>query len=121
MAVDSGGSGNGTPKQPTDAAIEERRLEVGRDLVALGFVTIVAVFAISVAFLSGAGDIATAIAPVTTLVGTLIGAVFGAQLGSQGKEKAESKRDEAEHKAQSALALLPADQAQSLVESWERR
>jgi hypothetical protein len=121
MADDPKGNGTDAAKAATDAAIEGHRLEVGRDLVALGFVTIVAVFAISVAFLSAAGDIATAIAPVTTLVGTLIGAVFGAQVGSQGKEKAETQRDDAVSHAQQALALLNPQVGRSLVESWAKR
>jgi Na+/glutamate symporter len=121
MATDPDTTANGNPTPPVDAALEQRRLEVGRDLVGLGFVTIVAVFVISIIFLSTAGDVATAIAPVTTLVGTLIGAVFGAQLGSQGKEKAEAKRDQAEAMTQDALGRLPKDEAKAVVEKWSGR
>jgi hypothetical protein len=63
---------------------------------------------------SCANDVALVVGPVTSLVGTVVGAFFGVQVGAQGKERAEAVRDE-------ALAALPKDEAQDVLERAARR
>ena len=83
------------------------RLMVGRDLVALGFVVVVASIGLAIVFLApDATAIATAIAPVLTLVGTLVGAVFGAEIGNQGRQAETEAKNEAQARAVEAVAML---------------
>jgi len=92
---------------------------VGRDLVALGFIVVVATVALAILFLApDATAIATAVAPVTTLIGTLIGAVFGVELGNRGREQESVARDEAQQKAVEAAALLSPEAGRELVRTW---
>jgi hypothetical protein len=95
-----------------------RKLTTGRDLVALGFLLVAAVFVVAIAFLSAATDIATVVAPVTTLVGTLIGAVFGVQVGNEGRERESIARRGAETRAAQAAALVEPERGERLVEMW---
>lgn len=70
------------------------RVALGRDLVALGFVIVLASLSLALLFLSTATEVAAAIAPVTTMVGTLIGTVFGVQAANQAQTaKATSSED----------------------------
>jgi hypothetical protein len=87
-------------------------------LVALGFLVVLAVFTLAVAFFGSATEIASLVAPITTLVGTLIGAVFGVQVGSQGREQLEASKTEAERGAQEAAAMLDPDAGEKLVAQW---
>lgn len=95
------------------------RLMVGRDLVALGFVVVVASTGLAIVFLApDATAIATAIAPVLTLVGTLVGAVFGAEIGNQGRQAETQAKNEAQARAVEAVALLDPADGVRLVKSW---
>jgi|GEM_PF-5838695 len=97
------------------------RLVVGRDLVALGFVLILAAFALAVAFFRTATDVATVLAPVTTLVGSLIGAMFGVQAGNQARAQESHARDQAEQRTAEAVAKMDPAVAEPLVKEWARR
>lgn len=95
------------------------QLMVGRDLVALGFVVVVASIGLAIVFLApDATAIATAVAPVLTLVGTLVGAVFGAQIGNQGKQAETQAKNDAQARAIEAVALLDPATGVELVNSW---
>lgn len=68
---DKPGDSGTSPSSPQPARVVPSRFQlmIGRDLVALGFLLVAAVFVVAIAFLSAASDIATVVAPVTTLVG----------------------------------------------------
>ena len=107
------------PADPQPARVPSRfQLMIGRDLVALGFLLVAAVFVVAIAFLGAATDIATVVAPVTTLVGTLIGAVFGVQVGNEGRERESIARRGAETRAAQAAALVEPERGERLVEMW---
>lgn len=95
------------------------RLLMGRDLIALGFLLVLASLALAVAFFDTATDVATAIGPVTTLVGSLLGAVFGIQVGSQGREKESEGKAKAAQRTAEAAALLPTPAGRALVKMWK--
>lgn len=92
---------------------------IGRDLVALGFLLVAAVFVVAMAFLTAASDIATVVAPVTTLVGTLVGAMFGVQVGNEGRERESIARQGAETRASQAALLVEPDRGERLATMWE--
>lgn len=92
---------------------------VGRDLVALGFLLVAAVFVVAVAFLTAATDIATVVGPVTTLVGTLVGAVFGVQVGNAGRQQDAASRDRAQTRAAEAAALVEPARGEMLLRRWD--
>lgn len=111
-------------EKPTDTAKSESaldmlRMNLGRDLVALGFLLVLGVFVIAISFYAAANDVATAVGPVTTLVGTLIGTVFGAQVGSQGKAEAQATAEMHAKRAQQAALLVGPDEAERLLERWD--
>lgn len=96
------------------------RLTLGRDLVALGFIVVVAALGMALLFFSTAADVAAAIAPVTTLVGTLIGTVFGVQAATQGQagqtQAAQQTTTSALQLAVQAATLLPDGQQEAMLE-----
>lgn len=108
---------NGGKKDNGGGGYSDMRLMLSRDLIALGFVMVLGVFALAVAFLTPA-EVAGAIGPITTLVGTLVGLAFGAQVGQQGKQAETEARKNAEILAAEAVAALPSDAAQPLVARW---
>ncbi|MHA6523524.1 hypothetical protein [Tessaracoccus sp. G1721] len=105
----TGGDGGALPPQqpePSQPAGEAPHIRValGRDLVALGFVIVLASLSLALLFLPTATEVAAAIAPVTTMVGTLIGTVFGVQAANQAQSaKATASEDSRGRAAATAL------------------
>lgn len=120
--------GQGVPSKPQDppagpgpqADEPQLRVALGRDLVALGFIVVLAALGIAVLFFRTAADVAAAIGPITTMIGTLVGTVFGTQTAA--RNQAAQTQAAAQPDIQSLLALraatlLPeAQQAQMLDE-----
>lgn len=93
------------------------RLFVARDLIALGFVLILATATVVVVFLPAA-EVINVMSPIVAMVGTLIGAAFGVQAGSQGRAEEAAGRAEANEKAVEAAALLDPARGEILLERW---
>ena len=76
--------------------LQPLRLKVGRDLIGLGFLLVLAVTVVSVAFFDTAAEVSTVVGPVTTLVGTLVGTIFGVQATSQAQAVQSSQQQQSE-------------------------
>lgn len=94
---------------------------MGRDLVALGFVIVIAALGLALLFFRTAADVAAAIGPVTTLVGTLVGTIFGVQAATQGQTQASQQSTaQALGLAVQAATLLPEDKQQEMLQAIRR-
>jgi hypothetical protein len=118
-ADDTGGSGDGTDP-------DQLRAVNGVRVVYAGFAVVLVAFVVAVVAYAAAGDVSTALAPVTGVVGALVGAYFGVQVGSQGKEaterqadarvqRAEAARLESERDAKLLAAVAPPDLAAQVL------
>lgn len=104
------------PSPAAGTTADNRRLSVGRDLLGLALLTVIAALVISVAFYRNAADVATIVAPITTLVGTLIGAMFGVQAATQANAQQSAQQQETAKLAVGAALVEPGSpQAADLV------
>jgi len=92
------------------------RIRYGFYAILVGFVLVAAVTWVAIGNWKTASDVASVVGLITSLMGTVIGAFFGIQVGAQGKEQAEAARDKAETKANVALAAVPSDQINTVLE-----
>lgn len=111
---------------PESQADEPRlRMTLGRDLVALGFIVVIAALAMALLLFPTAAEVAAAIGPVTTLVGTLVGTVFGVQAATQGQAAQAQASNQSSSQAlslavQAATLLQPGDQQETMLRSLQR-
>jgi hypothetical protein len=104
------------PTTTSTAGDDSRRLSVGRDLLGLALLTVLASLVLAIAFYRNAADVATVVAPVTTLVGTLIGAMFGVQAATQGNAQQAAQQQQTAQLAVGAALVQPgSDEAKALV------
>jgi hypothetical protein len=101
-------SNDGSPKT------DQMRKRYGFFAILAGFLLVAVVTWVAIGRWSAASDVAAVVGLITSMIGTVIGAFFGIQVGAQGKEQAA--RNKAETKANVALAAVPADQMDTVLE-----
>ena len=89
--------------------LQPLRLKVGRDLIGLGFLLVLAVTVVSVAFFDTAAEVSTVVGPVTTLVGTLVGTIFGVQATSQAQAVQSAQQQQSNVTTVAAALVNPGD------------
>jgi hypothetical protein len=78
-------------------------------VVYAGLAVVLIAFVVAVIAYTAAGDVSTALAPVTGVVGAIVGAYFGLQVGAQGKEAAEQRADARLDRAEAARTAAERD------------
>ncbi len=89
--------------------LQPLRLKVGRDLIGLGFLLVLAVTVVSVAFFDTAAEVSTVVGPVTTLVGTLVGTIFGVQATTQAQAVQGAQQQQSNVTTVAAALVNPGD------------
>jgi hypothetical protein len=111
-----GGPGGKQHRKPPRSRDSANRLSVGRDLLGLAFLLVLASFVVAIAFFSTAKDVVTVMGPITTLVGTLIGTMFGVQTANQGRDEQTAQQQHTTKLAVASALVQPgSEEAKTLV------